>query len=102
MNIPLPFSLLGADAKEGRRVVMPAYWWMYNLYALERNSYKYRKRDKRKVIRQQIETDYLAPDTVNEIFFAACDLLCEWWGLITTGPVPLYRNEVPLSAKVVV
>ncbi|MEA4860268.1 MAG: DUF4954 family protein, partial [Sphaerochaeta sp.] len=54
-----------------------AYWWMYNLYALERNSYKYRKRDKRKVIRQQIETDYLAPDTVNEIF-EACDLLCLW------------------------
>ena len=77
LNIPLPFSLLSSDAKEGRRVVMPAYWWMYNLYALERNSYKYRKRDKRKVIRQQIETDYLAPDTVNEIF-EACDLLCLW------------------------
>ncbi|MGE4454389.1 MAG: DUF4954 family protein [Sphaerochaeta sp.] len=80
LNIPLPFSLLGADPKEGRRVVMPAYWWMYNLYALERNSYKYRNRDRRKVIRQQIETDYLAPDTVNEIF-TACDLLCEWVGL---------------------
>jgi len=77
LNIPLPFSLLSSDPNEGRRVVMPAYWWMYNLYALERNSYKYRKRDKRKVIRQQIETDYLAPDTVNEIF-EACDLLCLW------------------------
>ncbi|MGH0051776.1 MAG: DUF4954 family protein, partial [Sphaerochaetaceae bacterium] len=80
LNILLPFCLLGADSKEGRRVVMPAYWWMYNLYALERNSYKYRKRDKRHVIRQQIETDYLAPDTVNEIF-EACDLLCEWVGM---------------------
>lgn len=80
LNIPLPFSLLSADSKEGRRVVMPAYWWMYNLYALERNSYKYRKRDKRKVIRQQIETNYLAPDTVNEIL-EACDLLCEWVGI---------------------
>lgn len=77
LNIPLPFSLLSADTKESRCVVMPAYWWMYNLYALERNSYKYRKRDKRKVIRQHIETEYLAPDTVNEIF-EACDLLCLW------------------------
>ncbi|HPE94345.1 MAG TPA: DUF4954 family protein [Sphaerochaeta sp.] len=77
LNIPLPFSLLSADTKESHRIVMPAYWWMYNLYALERNSYKYRKRDKRKVIRQHIETEYLAPDTVNEIF-EACDLLCLW------------------------
>lgn len=77
LNIPLPFSLLSSDPKESRRVVMPAYWWMYNLYALERNSYKYRKRDRRKHIRQQIETDYLAPDTINEIF-EACDLLCLW------------------------
>jgi hypothetical protein len=70
MNIPLPFSLLSANNKEDRRVIMPAYWWMYNLYALERNSYKYRKRDKRKVVRQHIETDYLAPDTIMEILEA--------------------------------
>lgn len=70
MNIPLPFSLLSANNKEDRRVIMPAYWWMYNLYALERNSYKYRKRDKRKVIRQHIETEYLAPDTIMEVLEA--------------------------------
>ncbi|HKL58990.1 MAG TPA: DUF4954 family protein [Sphaerochaeta sp.] len=67
LNIPLPFSLVSADSRECRRVVLPAYWWMYNLYALERNSYKYRKRDKRKVIRQHSETDYLAPDTAMEM-----------------------------------
>jgi hypothetical protein len=50
---------------------------MYNLYALERNSYKYRKRDKRKVIRQHIETDYLAPDTALEMLHAR-KLLCLW------------------------
>jgi NDP-sugar pyrophosphorylase family protein len=77
LDIPLPFSLLGANNKEDRRVVMPAYWWMYNLYALERNSYKYRKRDRRKVIRQHIETDYLAPDTAQEIV-AARKLLQKW------------------------
>ncbi len=77
LNIPLPFSLLSADNRECRRVVLPAYWWMYNLYALERNSYKYRKRDKRKVIRQHIETDYLAPDTAMEMLNAR-KLLSLW------------------------
>ena len=26
---------------------MPAYWFMYNMYALERNAWKYVDRDKR-------------------------------------------------------
>ncbi|HPZ15667.1 MAG TPA: DUF4954 family protein [Sphaerochaeta sp.] len=79
MNIPIPFCLVTTDEHEGRRLIMPAYWWMYNLYALERNSYKYRVRDKRKTIRQHIEVDYLAPDTANEILVART-LLEEWVG----------------------
>jgi len=43
---------------------------MYNLYALARNSWKYVDRDKRKEKIQHIEYDFLAPDTVNEIFTA--------------------------------
>ncbi len=77
LNIPLPFCLVSADSRECRRVVLPAYWWMYNLYALERNSFKYRKRDKRKKIRQHIETDYLAPDTAQEMLEAR-KLLSLW------------------------
>jgi hypothetical protein len=49
---------------------MPAYWFMYNMYALERNAWKYKDRDKRIEKKQLIEYDYLAPDTVNEIFDA--------------------------------
>jgi hypothetical protein len=49
---------------------MPAYFWMYNLYALERNSWKAADRDKRVVKVQRIETDYLAPDTAEEIIAA--------------------------------
>ncbi len=79
LNIPIPFSLVTTDEREGRRLLMPAYWWMYNLYALERNSYKYRTRDKRKTVRQHIEVDYLAPDTANEIL-AARHLLEQWVG----------------------
>jgi hypothetical protein len=58
---------------------MPAYYWLYNMYALERNSWKYRVRDKRKTIAQRIENDYLAPDTAQEMV-AALRLLERWTG----------------------
>ena len=41
---------------------MPAFWWMYNMYALARNSWKYRKRDNGKNRLQHIEFDTYAPD----------------------------------------
>ena len=59
--------------------VMPAYYWMYNMYALERNSWKYQTRDKRFYKTQHIVTDYLAPDTATEII-KAMQLLEEWTG----------------------
>lgn len=74
LNIPLPFSLISNDTANNRLVIMPAYWFMYNLYALARNEGKYHDRDKRKNKVQHIEYDYLAPDSVNEIF-EALDLL---------------------------
>jgi hypothetical protein len=70
LNIPLPFSLISNDEAKNRLIVMPAYWFMYNLYALARNSAKYVDRDKRTKKIQHIEYDYLAPDSVNEIFSA--------------------------------
>lgn len=70
LNIPVPFSLVSNDVTNDRLVVMPAYWFMYNMYALERNAHKYVDRDKRTTKTQLIEYDYLAPDTVNEIFTA--------------------------------
>ncbi len=77
MNIPLPFSLLSNDAAADRLVVMPAYWWLYNMYALARNTWKFQARDKRITKTQHIEADSLAPDTVEEIF-AAMRLLETW------------------------
>ncbi len=79
MNIMLPFSLVIRNSQHGRLEVMPAYYWMYNMYALERNSWKYKNRDKRKHIEQFIVTDYLAPDTVQEIV-TALSLLELWTG----------------------
>ena len=46
---------------------MPAYWFMYNMYALARNSWKYNDRDKRIDKTQLIEYEFLAPDSINEI-----------------------------------
>ncbi|MDR0410126.1 MAG: DUF4954 family protein [Spirochaetaceae bacterium] len=70
LNIPLPFCMLTNNSENTLRVLMPAYWWMYNLYALERNSWKTRTRDKRVFAEQHFETDYLAPDTIAEIIDA--------------------------------
>jgi hypothetical protein len=70
LNIQIPFSLISDDVTNDRLVVMPAYWFMYNMYALARNSMKYVDRDKRSEKIQQIEYDWLAPDSVNEIFYS--------------------------------
>jgi hypothetical protein len=68
LNIPIPFSLISNDVSNDKLVVMPGYWFMYNMYALERNSSKYLDRDRRTHKIQHLEYDYLAPDTINEIF----------------------------------
>lgn len=70
LNIPIPFSLVSNDVSRDKLVVMPAYWFQYNMYALARNSGKYNSRDKRTDKTQHLEYDYLAPDSVNEIFDA--------------------------------
>lgn len=68
LNIPIPFSLVSNDVSADRLVVMPGYWFMYNMYALARNSWKYLDRDRRTKKIQTLEYDYLAPDTINEMF----------------------------------
>mgnify|MGYP000896786615 CR=1 FL=1 len=70
LDIPLPFSLISHDTANDQLIVMPAYWFMYNMYALARNSWKYTDRDKRVNKTQLIEFNFLAPDTANEILRA--------------------------------
>lgn len=77
MIIPFPFALVNNNERDGHLEVMPAFWWLYNMYALVRNSWKYAVRDKRKTIVQHVEFDYLAPDTTEEII-RAMDLLALW------------------------
>ncbi len=79
LDIPLPFSLLNNNTAADQLEVIPAYWWLYNMYALARNSWKFQSRDKRLNKVQHIEIDPLAPDTVEEII-AARRLLELWTG----------------------
>lgn len=70
IDLPFPFAMLSDEVKKDELVIMPAYFWMYNMYALERNSWKYKVRDRRKIKVQHMESDYLAPDTAEEILHA--------------------------------
>lgn len=74
LYVPFPFAMLIDNTTTHQREIMPAYYWMYNMYALERNSWKFSVRDKRVHKEQFIETAYLAPDTVQEII-KALDIL---------------------------
>lgn len=67
LNITLPFALVNNNTSKNQLEVMPAYWWMYNMYALDRCSKKFAARDKRKVKFQHITFELLAPDTIEEI-----------------------------------
>ena len=85
LNIPLPFSLVSSNITENRLEVMPAFWWLHNMYAMARNGWKFATRDRRITKRQRIEFESLAPDTVEEII-AARTLLEEWTGRAIAKP----------------
>jgi len=89
LNIPLPFSLVSNNVHQNRLEVTPAYFWLHNLYALERNAWKSSARDRRIIKIQHIETDYLAPDTAEEIITGLS--LLEGW-LADAGYSPADLN----------
>ena len=74
LDIRIPFSLVSNDTYENRLLVVPGYWFLYNMYALMRNNTKFAARDKRKFKNQYIEYDILAPDTINEMFDALAEI----------------------------
>jgi hypothetical protein len=94
LNISLPFSMVSNNIREDRLEVMPAYYWMYNLYALERNSRKAAARDKRRVKIQHIEMDYLAPDTAEEII-SAMEQIMSWMGEAGVSVSEFSGTEIP-------
>ena len=86
LDIKLPFALVNNNVSKDRLEVMPAYWWMYNMYAMDRNSKKFAKRDKRHYKAQHVEFDNLAPDTAEEIL-CAMELLDGWMANAKEGVV---------------
>ena len=77
LDIRLPFALVNNNVAKDQLEVMPAYWWMYNMYALDRCSKKFAKRDKRILKAQHIEFDSMAPDTAEEML-NGITLLDKW------------------------
>jgi uncharacterized protein DUF6819 len=59
--------LISNDQSKDQLVVMPGYWFMYNMYAIARNAWKYIDRDKRIDKTQTLEFHFLAPDSVNDL-----------------------------------
>ncbi len=100
LDVPLPFCLVSNDVAADRLTLMPGYWWLYNMYALARNSWKFQARDARKHKRQNVEFDSLAPDTAEEML-AAMTLLEEWTAqahLSAKGDSPDEKNpEEPVK-----
>lgn len=70
LNITYPFSLVASCPEDNTVHIIPAYWFLYNMFAIARNSSKFQKRDKRVVKVQHIETSPFAPDTIQEILFS--------------------------------
>ena len=68
LDIPYPFALVAPGSNGSPKIsIIPAWWFMYDMFAITRNNDKFKKRDKRKKKVQYIETDPLAPDTMQEI-----------------------------------
>lgn len=101
LHVRLPFSLLANNEQKGELEIFPAFWWLRNMYALARNSWKYRTRDKRLTRVQHIEFDTYAPDSMEEALEARALLEC-WtaraW-LCAQGQDPAACPESELRAR---
>lgn len=64
---PFPFSMISNDETKGELQVMPAFTWLYNMYAMARNEWKYVNRDIRIFKIQNIEFEAFAPDSIEEV-----------------------------------
>lgn len=93
LDIKIPFSLVSNDVANDKLVIMPGYWFLYNMYALARNVSKYKNRDNRIDKTRIFEYDFLAPDTINEMF-TALEMMCQF-----TGQAYAIKNNKKISEK---
>jgi NDP-sugar pyrophosphorylase family protein len=87
LDIGLPFCLVDDDRSLDRLVLVPAFWWTHNLYALLRNEGKLTLRDKRAIKIPRIEFSPFAPDTAEEMI-AAIGLIELWSRGLEPGQDP--------------
>lgn len=99
LSIKLPFSLVSNNEHEGRLEIIPAFAWLYNMYALARNNSKYHSRDRRKDRSQHIEFDAFAPDSMQEA--ADARRLLETWAEKHCGwkPGDAFPQEIVLRGE---
>ncbi len=98
LDIPLPFALVNNNYSLNRLEVTPAFWWIHNMYALARNTWKFHDRDRRRRRTQHIEFEYLAPDTAEELM-EAIELLEQWGGLAALQDPESGLDEEPLPVQ---
>ncbi len=95
LDIPYPFALVSIGINGDQSVhITPAWCFMYDMFAIIRNKYKFSKRDKRVIKMQNIEMDPFAPDTMQEIMSSLDRLI----GL-TLEYLLISKNEVVLAKK---
>jgi NDP-sugar pyrophosphorylase family protein len=107
LDLRLPFCLVDDDRSRERLVVLPAYWWTHNLYALMRNEGKLAARDLRAVKVPRIEFSPFAPDTAEEMIEAIglIELWAEGLGsdddppFLELPPRVLENSERPVELK---
>ncbi|MBP3710206.1 MAG: DUF4954 family protein [Treponema sp.] len=95
LDIPYPFSLVALGENGDRSVqIIPAWWFMYDMFAIVRNKYKFQKRDKRIIKLQHIEMDPFAPDTIQEAL-AACERII----VLTADVLPKLNKAAAANAN---
>ena len=100
LDIPLPFSLVSNDDNRNCLVILPGYWFLYNMYALTRNSWKYADRDRHLYDWQSFEYEYLAPDTAEEII-SGIEILEKWVAMMVgQGTTPSPDELVLLGRRI--
>ena len=71
LDVQYPFCLLApGDTPTSPVHILPGWWFMYDMFAIVRNKYKFAKRDRRFVKVQNIELNPFAPDTMQEVHAA--------------------------------
>ena len=74
LDIPIPFSLVSNDVSKDELVIMPAYWFLHNMYALAEMPGNTETGTKGWKKFNHLEYDYLAPDSVQELASAIEEL----------------------------